>query len=191
MILIQQGAEAKVYKSTRDGIDIIIKQRVKKAYRIPELDEKITRKRNAKEYKILLKLQNLGFVPNLLSKTSDSITMEYISDVSLRDLLQDLKATELNEISQKISILISKLHNLNVIHGDLTCSNILFRESFFLIDFGLSTISPSIEDKAVDLYVLKKSLDALNSEISEEESLFSLIPSFLMFFVNIIQNLLF
>ena len=59
---------------------------------------------------------------------------------------------------------IAKLHNGGVIHGDLTTSNILLKKNLdeynlsandlYFIDFGLSTISNSVEDKAVDLFVL-------------------------------------
>ena len=58
---------------------------------------------------------------------------------------------------------IGKLHAGNLLHGDLTTSNImLFKEgpidhtSIYLIDFGLSAQSHLPEDKAVDLYVLEK-----------------------------------
>lgn len=163
MILLQQGAEAKVYKLQQDNQDIVVKQRLKKSYRHPDLDKRLIKRRNEKEYKILLKLQNLKLVPNLISKTSDSITMEFISNLSLKDVLLEKKS--IRDISQKISKMVSQLHSLNVIHGDLTCSNILFKEQFYFIDFGLGFISSSIEDKAVDLYVLKKSLDP---EISQE-----------------------
>ena len=51
------------------------------------------------------------------------------------------------------------MHSLNVIHGDLTTSNLMLREnsdSVVVIDFGLSFVSTLAEDKAVDLYVLER-----------------------------------
>lgn len=74
---------------------------------------------------------------------------------------------------------LAKLHNNNVIHGDLTTSNlmmvyqnsnnpiedILAKKEFsciYFIDFGLSYISPHSEDKAVDLYVLKRAIISSN-----------------------------
>lgn len=55
------------------------------------------------------------------------------------------------------------MHDEDVIHGDLTTSNMLLRRSpedgesdLILIDFGLSYISALPEDKGVDLYVLEK-----------------------------------
>jgi TP53 regulating kinase-like protein len=59
---------------------------------------------------------------------------------------------------QEIGGIIAKLHDINLIHGDLTTSNILMRPDGRLvaIDFGLSHVSTMIEDKAVDLYVLER-----------------------------------
>ena len=55
------------------------------------------------------------------------------------------------------------MHNENVIHGDLTSSNIMIKKDqdsidIRIIDFGLSFISDSIEHKAVDLNVFEKSI---------------------------------
>ncbi|KAJ1879457.1 TP53 regulating kinase, partial [Coemansia sp. S17] len=50
------------------------------------------------------------------------------------------------------------MHSFDIIHGDLTTSNMILDNSnrLVLIDFGLSQISTSTEDKAVDLYVLER-----------------------------------
>ncbi|EMP35735.1 TP53-regulating kinase [Chelonia mydas] len=53
------------------------------------------------------------------------------------------------------------MHDDDLIHGDLTTSNMLLRPpveelDLVLIDFGLSFISGLPEDKGVDLYVLEK-----------------------------------
>jgi TP53 regulating kinase and related kinases len=68
-------------------------------------------------------------------------------------------------------------HQANVIHGDLTTSNMMLRPSsdviedtmkaedigkLYLIDFGLSSCSHKGEDKAVDLYVLKRAMISLH-----------------------------
>ncbi|KAJ2432712.1 TP53 regulating kinase [Coemansia sp. RSA 2424] len=50
------------------------------------------------------------------------------------------------------------MHSFNIVHGDLTTSNMILGSDnqLVLIDFGLSQISSSTEDKAVDLYVLER-----------------------------------
>ena len=57
---------------------------------------------------------------------------------------------------------IAKLHDADIIHGDLTTSNMILsgKEVVYFIDFGLGFISKKIEDKAVDLHLLKQALEA-------------------------------
>jgi TP53 regulating kinase-like protein len=56
---------------------------------------------------------------------------------------------------------VSKLHEEDIIHGDLTTSNILLKgKRIYIIDFGLGFISNRIEDKAVDLHLIKQALEA-------------------------------
>ncbi len=68
------------------------------------------------------------------------------------------------------------MHKNNIIHGDLTTSNILLKRnsesSLVLIDFGLSYCDKLAEDKGVDLYVLEK---AFLSSHPNSEKLFEKI----------------
>ena len=53
------------------------------------------------------------------------------------------------------------MHEKNIIHGDLTTSNMLLRKpaeqlDLIMIDFGLGYIENVAEDKGVDLYVLER-----------------------------------
>ena len=59
------------------------------------------------------------------------------------------------------------MHNNNIIHGDLTTSNMILNKEVFFIDFGLSFFSEKIEDKAVDLHLLKEALESKHSNIWE------------------------
>lgn len=70
---------------------------------------------------------------------------------------------ELEGLAEKVGQILAKMHDEDVIHGDLTTSNMLLRcglengeSDLVLIDFGLSYISALPEDKGVDLYVLEK-----------------------------------
>src|SRR3989344_2740425 len=63
---------------------------------------------------------------------------------------------------------ITKLHDGNIIHGDLTTANFILRDNkIFIIDFGLGFTSEKVENKAVDLRVLKQALESKHSKISE------------------------
>ena len=94
------------------------------------------------------------------------------------------------------------MHKGDIIHGDLTTSNMMIRPylpidkifqsnsqnqlklsvvdiakdidraSFYMIDFGLSSVSNKIEDKAVDIYVLKR---AFISSHPGSENLFEML----------------
>ena len=63
---------------------------------------------------------------------------------------------------------IAKLHNVDIIHGDLTTSNILVHDKIYFIDFGLGFISTKVEDKAVDLHIIKKALESKHYTHAEE-----------------------
>lgn len=68
----------------------------------------------------------------------------------------------LTELAAAVGRGIGRLHSQNIIHGDLTTSNLLITSEnpirITFIDFGLSYIEASAEDKGVDLYVLERAL---------------------------------
>src|SRR3989338_6709944 len=56
---------------------------------------------------------------------------------------------------------IALLHQQEIIHGDLTTSNMILKgEEVYFIDFGLSFIDPKAEHKAVDLHLLRQALES-------------------------------
>jgi TP53 regulating kinase-like protein len=63
-----------------------------------------------------------------------------------------------------VGVAIGKLHDAEIVHGDLTTSNMIVKlepsgelgTGVVLIDFGLGMMKPTQEDKAVDLYVLER-----------------------------------
>jgi len=68
-----------------------------------------------------------------------------------------------------MGINLALLHNAEIIHGDLTTSNmIISKETLYFIDFGLGFQSNKVEDKAVDLHLIKQALEAKHYEISKE-----------------------
>ena len=59
----------------------------------------------------------------------------------------------------------------DVIHGDLTTSNMIYKDDqIYLIDFGLSYVKNSIEDRAVDLYVLERAFISTHPQLEKEFS---------------------
>ena len=161
--LISQGAEAKLF--LEDGK--IIKNRFRKTYRINEIDNRLRKSRTKREAKILGKLQQINFpVPRLISNDEkNTITMEFIDGKLLKNILNKKNCIKLSrEIGKKVAI----LHNNTIIHHDLTTSNMIFNKQIYFIDFGLSFFSEKIEDKAVDLHLLKEALESKHPEIWEQ-----------------------
>eukprot|EP00866_Antonospora_locustae_P001293 jgi/Antlo1/1293/1859 len=158
--LVAQGAEAKIYLSE----NVVIKLRISKAYRLVEIDRMLIKKRTRAEKRILKRLWDAGVcVPRMLEgalfPAESAIYMEKIDGTLLRDI----------EIHKELAIELGKtvrcLHDLNVIHGDLTTSNfVLSGDKIFVIDFGLSFLSGKDEDKAVDLYVFERAARCIHGE---------------------------
>jgi len=162
-MLIQQGAEAKIF--FRDGT--IIKDRIKKKYRYETLDQAIRKSNTRKEVKLLKKAAEHIPVPKVIthSDTEMRIEMKYINGKKLRDVIASVNR---KDIFTRVGKKIAKLHNADIIHGDLTTSNILIHDKIYFIDFGLGFVSSKIEDKAVDLHIIKKALESKHYIHAEE-----------------------
>ena len=156
--LIQQGAEAKIIFSN----NFIIKDRIRKSYRIKELDEKIRKSRTKSESKILEKASKIINSPKPLPENNlFQIKMPFIEGKKLSDNLNSLNLSKQKKICKKIGESIAKIHESDIIHGDLTTSNMILKDNeIYFIDFGLGFISKKIEDKSVDLHLLKQALEA-------------------------------
>ncbi|KAJ3083817.1 Serine/threonine protein kinase [Rhizoclosmatium globosum] len=167
MTLLSQGAEARVFKTSFGLKEVcIVKERFRKTYRHPVLDEKLSKRRTILEARCLVRAKKCGIdapAVYLVDPVKSLIYMEFVEGETMkaffnRELNDHAKR---NEISTKIGTSLAKLHNADVVHGDLTTSNMMLRagtESVVFIDFGLSFVSNLTEDKAVDLYVLERAL---------------------------------
>lgn len=159
--LIAKGAESNIIKSSYMGEDAVIKARIPKNYRIAEIDNKIRKSRCKLEAKLLSDAKRAGVRTPVLydvDLNEKSILMEAIDGVMLKDVIND-------DLAYKTGLEISKLHSADIIHGDITSSNIMLcDDELVFIDFGLGRYSDLEEDKAVDLLVLKKSLQSIDYE---------------------------
>lgn len=158
--LIAKGAESNIVKSSYLGMDAVLKNRISKNYRIPEIDNKIRKARTKLEAKLLSDVKKAGVVTPILYDVDlhdKTILMEEIKGDLVKDIINEDLAYEIGEN-------IAKFHNLNIIHGDITSSNMMVNDKnqLVFIDFGLGRYSDLFEDKAVDLLVLKKSLQSID-----------------------------
>ena len=177
--LIAQGAEAKIFKFNIDNKNYISKERISKLYRIKELDEKIITSRNKREILILEKAEKIIDVPKILNKTNFTITMEFIDGKKIADCFNEFDDKERIKICKIIGKNIALLHNNNIIHGDLTTSNMIIKDNnVYFIDFGLSFIETKNEHKAVDLHLLKQAIQSKHYK-NFESSLKTIIDEYL------------
>lgn len=154
MYLLSEGAEAKIYTQNILGNKLIFKVRGSKKYRSAPLDERIRKLRTKREAKIMLKAFKEGIaVPKLVAVSKFTICMEMIDG----KLLKDTKVSLLS--FSKSGTLLAKMHNSNISHGDFTPANIILSNGKpFAIDFGLSEITLSWEEKAMDLLLMKRAV---------------------------------
>lgn len=186
-MLIQQGAEARVYRSDFFGRPTIIKQRFVKSYRVPSLDQKLTHRRMNQEVRSMARCRKNGIrAPAVyyLDMKERSIYMEDIVEgISLKEFIRSVNrstGTEtLSGLMQNIGKILAKMHDCDVVHGDLTTSNMIYfpeKQELTLIDFGLSSVSALAEDKGVDLYVLERAF--LSTHPNTEELFQELLQSY-------------
>lgn len=163
---ISQGAEAIIYL---DG-NKIVKERISKSYRHPELDAKIRKRTTRFEARLLERAREIVPAPKVLKSCEKEmkIEMEHIEGEKLRDQVSKMSTEERKDVFTRVGKKVAKLHNANIIHGDLTTSNIIYNGKVNFIDFGLGFISPKIEDKAVDLHLLKQALASKHHEHFDE-----------------------
>ena len=183
--LFKQGAEARIYRSDFFGKQAVVKERFVKQYRVSSLDQKLTQRRMSQEARSIARCRKYGIrAPAVfhIDFHHRTIYMEDVAGVTLRDHIQSLDPDKgkaaLSSLAQCVGRILAKMHNCDVIHGDLTTSNMIYgvEGQLTLIDFGLSCVSGLIEDKGVDLYVLERAF--LSTHPNTEDIFHELLQSY-------------
>jgi TP53 regulating kinase-like protein len=157
--ILQRGAEAIILLDKEK----VIKKRTKKSYRLKELDDKLRKQRTRSEARLLTKASNLISIPKIkkVDDKSKEIIMDFIQGQRISDYLDSFPLKKQKEICKQLGEYIAKIHDSDIIHGDLTTSNMILKgKEIYFIDFGLGFGSHKIEDKAVDLHLLRQALEA-------------------------------
>lgn len=144
-ILITQGAEGRLYKSTYLTPDLpcALKYRPSKPYRHPILDARLTRQRIVAEARILAKCRREGVpVPAVygVDEGSGCLMMEWVEGVPVRvgvnawlgfkreeEVNDGARNEELAGLMRRVGAAVGMLHKAGVVHGDLTTSNMMLR----------------------------------------------------------------
>jgi N6-L-threonylcarbamoyladenine synthase/protein kinase Bud32 len=163
MKLLKKGAEAELYLDTWRGLQVVRKIRRVKPYRLPQLDATIRRSRTKREAQIMHDAKQAGVATPLIYMVDvgrTTIVMEYVAGPRVKEILAQLPAGERRRICERVGRLIARLHRRNIVHGDLTTSNMIRAdpERIVVIDFGLAEYSGELENRGVDLLLLRRTL---------------------------------
>lgn len=153
---LDNGAEAVVYlEDGPEGKKVLIKERVPKAYRHKEIDERIRAERNRTEARLMSEARRSGVSTPIIYDVEDfKLKMQYIDGVPIKYMITP-------ELSEKVGELVGKLHSTGIVHGDLTTSNILLEgERLYLLDFGLAYFDKGLEARGVDVHVLFQTFES-------------------------------
>ncbi len=162
--VLYRGAEAILYLDQGR----LVKERLRKGYRIDVIDQRLRKARTKREGKVLLK--GFSFAPKAYEVDEDGmkITMDYVKGDLLRDVIELIDEPKRDGYMILIGKHIAELHKHDVMHGDITTSNLILEDGdIYFIDFGLSFASTRIEDRAVDLYLFRQALQSTHHNICE------------------------
>lgn len=205
--MIAQCAEAKVFHCDFYGLPAVCKHRFEKAYRHPKLDLKIREQRTTREARALSRCALAKIhVPTVyaVNKAACEIVMQRVEGEQVKAVLDRMTKLEVEEermrrqnaneeekddevplpikLIRGIGETVGQLHNLGMVHGDLTTSNFLAvasppsppqgesggdRHLLAVIDFGLVAEKSTAEDRAVDLYVLLRAFTSTHPHLED------------------------
>ncbi|MCR4327015.1 MAG: KEOPS complex kinase/ATPase Bud32 [Nanoarchaeota archaeon] len=167
--ILSRGAEAVIYK---DG-ENVLKVRLSKGYRLPEIDKRIIKRRTKSETKILMKASSIVNTPRPEeTKNENEIIIPHIDGDKLSETLSSYDEKKQKEVMKSVGKEVGKLHEVGIVHGDLTTSNMILKEEkVYIIDFGLGSFNGKCEQKGVDVHLLKQALEA--KHFQNHEKLFS------------------
>ncbi|WP_114576900.1 bifunctional N(6)-L-threonylcarbamoyladenine synthase/serine/threonine protein kinase [Saliphagus sp. LR7] len=156
-----RGAEAVV---TPEG-DRVVKRRLPKSYRHPDLDDRLRRERTAGEARLTSLARREGVSTPVLSDVDPreaTLEFERVGTADLRDALTEQRVRE-------VGAHLATIHGAGFVHGDPTTRNVRVGAGTdgdgddaggrtYLIDFGLGYHTDHVEDYAMDLHVAEGSL---------------------------------
>lgn len=172
MPILAQGAEALIKKEENS----IVKERISKGYRVKQIDESLRKKRTKLEARLIREARRAGVLtPQILEENEFSIKMEFVDGIRVKEFINE---ENLKKIAEEIGRCVALMHTYNIIHGDLTTSNMIIAKGekseikqnliLYFIDFGLGFFSKRIEDKATDLHLLKEVITATHFQIADK-----------------------
>jgi len=169
MQIIYRGAESILYLDNFDDQKVLVKERIKKNYRLQQIDEKLRKTRTKKEVRLLTESRKFGVLtPKILNvdEKNYKIIMEFIDGTRIKEFLNSTDDNSIKRVCLEIGKCIGKMHANGIVHGDLTTSNMILKDNqIYFIDFGLGEFSNRIEDQGVDMNLLYEALKSTHFKI--------------------------
>ena len=178
-MLMKKGAEADLFLEPFSGVlhpagegMVVVKRRVVKRYRIPEIDRQLRESRTVLEARLLFDAKKAG-VPTppvyLVDRKNTTIVMRFIEGKQVKKVLGRLRPERRRRICVEIGRMVGRLHGAGIVHGDLTTSNMIITGEgrIYLVDFGLGSYDRSTEGRGVDLHLLRRALQSVHFRIAE------------------------
>jgi Kae1-associated kinase Bud32 len=171
-----RGAEADLFLTEIGPWKAVVKRRVRKKYRIAQLDRSIRSERTIREANALSDAKRAGVrAPSVLSVDMEdfAIAMSFVDGETARSCIDQLPRREQSRVLYEIGQQLAALHEIGLVHGDMTTSNVIVSRNGlpFILDFGMSSHSSDPEDRGTDLHLLQRSIStshALDSRRSEK-----------------------
>lgn len=166
--MVRRGAEAEIRRGLWKGRRVMVKSRVVKGYRHPDLDASLRVSRTRNEARLIQEARRCG-VPTPIIYDIDvqeaEMVMEEIEGERVKDALLRVDDEEADRICGEIGRLVALMHRAGMTHGDLTTSNMILRDGkIWFIDFSLGGRNAEIEEMGVDLHLLKEAFQSAHSE---------------------------
>lgn len=158
MKLSSHDEHAQTYKASWQGHDVVVKKC--DVWNQGSVVEEL--KHEARVYQVLRTLQG-QYIPELrIAGVADGMEMMLVTDFVGTDVSQEYLD---DSDRDKVRAVLSAIHDLGVIHGDIRPQNILVQHdgqnaSFYFVDFGLSRIT-------ADKTELNREMDVLDSLLSD------------------------
>ncbi|MEM3555795.1 MAG: KEOPS complex kinase/ATPase Bud32 [Candidatus Micrarchaeia archaeon] len=157
MGFLARGAEAELYVEKFLSRRVVAKRRVEKKYRIKEMDVRLRKSRTRGEAYLLHAAKEVGVnCPVVFEVKEFEIKLELIDGVLLREFIE--KKKKVGEVLREVGRGLAKLHSAGIVHGDFTTANVMVGKRVVFIDFGLGGFTDNLEEKAVDVLLMKRSL---------------------------------
>lgn len=169
-VLVKRGAEAELRRTEWHGRPAVEKVRLPKGYRHGSLDDALRASRIRMEARLIADARKHGIaVPILydLDLRGHRLVMEFIDGPTIKEVLLK-RLADPTEVARGIGRLAGTLHAHGIVHGDLTTSNLLWRDGrIYAIDFSMGERTDSPEAQGVDLRLLKEAWTSAHFDLPD------------------------